>query len=83
MEDLQRRPLNRAYDGIRSAPYANRDVLETSRPPSAPPSSFVAHSTMSTLPPVTAKPVTPHPGNLPPPSSVASRTPYMVSSTNF
>ncbi|KAF7809245.1 SEC23-interacting protein [Senna tora] len=76
-EDLQRRPSDRTYDGIRSAPYVNRDVLDTSRPSSTAPSSFVAHPTMSTLPPVTAKPVTPHPGQLPPPSSVAPRTPYV------
>ncbi|XP_028754363.1 uncharacterized protein LOC114744038 isoform X2 [Neltuma alba] len=69
MEDLQRRPSNRTYDSIRSAPC--RDV-EASRPPSTAPSSFVAHSTASTLPLVTAKPVAPHQGQLPPP-----RTPFV------
>lgn len=81
MEDLQRRPLNRTYDSIRSASFVNRDVLETSRPPSTAPSSFVAHPTMSTLPPVTAKPVTPHHGQLPPLSSAAPRTSYAVNAT--
>ncbi|KAK4261257.1 hypothetical protein QN277_004281 [Acacia crassicarpa] len=60
MEDPQRRPSNRAYDSIRSAPTITRDV-EASRLPSAAPSSFV-----------TAKPVAPHQGQLPP-----SRTPFV------
>ncbi|XP_019424107.1 PREDICTED: uncharacterized protein LOC109333210 isoform X2 [Lupinus angustifolius] len=77
VEDLQRRPLNRTYDGVRSVPYAARDVLETSRPPSSASAPFMSRSTMSTLPPVTAKPVQSHPGQLPPSSSVAQRAPYM------
>ncbi|XP_054809484.1 uncharacterized protein LOC129311293 [Prosopis cineraria] len=71
MEDLQRRPSNKKYDNIRSAPYVNRDAVETSRPPSTAP-SFVAHPTASTLPLATAKPVAPHQGQLP-----APRTPYV------
>ncbi|XP_027360838.1 ankyrin repeat and SAM domain-containing protein 6 isoform X2 [Abrus precatorius] len=79
VQDLRRRPLNRSYDGVRSVPYVARDVLETSRPPvSAPaPASFMSRSTMSTLPPVTAKPVASHPGQLPPSSSVAQRASYV------
>lgn len=75
MEDLQRRPSNRTYDSIRSAPSITRDV-EASRLPSTAPSSFVAHSPASTLPLVTAKPVAPHQGQLPP-----SRTSFVVYST--
>lgn len=79
--DPQRRPLNRTYDGVRPVQYAGRDVLETSRPPSAAPSSFMPRSTMSTLPPVTAKPVPSHPGRLPPSGSVPQRPPFVVSFT--
>lgn len=79
--DLQRRPLNRTYDSARSVPYVGRDVLETSRPPSTAPASFMSRSTMSTLPPVTAKSVASHPGQLPPSSSVAPRASYAVNFT--
>lgn len=79
--DLQRRPLNRAYDGVRPVPYVGRDVIETSRPQSATPASFMSRSTISTLPPVTAKPVASHPGQLPPSSSVAQRASYVVNFT--
>ncbi|RDX85673.1 hypothetical protein CR513_33106, partial [Mucuna pruriens] len=81
VQDLQRRTLNRTYDGARSVPYVGRDVLETSRPPVSTPQSFMSRSTMSTLPPVTAKPVASHPGQLPPSSSVAQRSSYVVSVT--
>ncbi|KAK7252342.1 hypothetical protein RIF29_36210 [Crotalaria pallida] len=77
VEDLQRGPLNRRYDDVRSVPYVARDVLETSRPPSSAPASFMPRPTMSTLPPVAAKPVPSHPGQLPPSSSVAQRAPYV------
>lgn len=75
--DLQGRPVNRTYDGGRPVPYAGRDVHETSRPPSAAPSSFMSRPTISTLPPVTAKPVASHPRQLPPSSSVAQRAPFV------
>ncbi|CAK8536947.1 unnamed protein product [Lathyrus sativus] len=76
--DPQRRPLNRTYDGIRPVSYAGRDVLETSRPPSAAaPSSFMSRSAMLSLPPVTAKPVASRPGQHPPSSSVAQRVPFV------
>lgn len=78
MEDLQRRPLNRTFDSVRAVPYVTRDVVETSRPPSTAPSSFITHSKMSSLPPVTAKPVAPQLGQLPPPRTAAQRTSYMV-----
>ncbi|TKY69797.1 SEC23-interacting protein [Spatholobus suberectus] len=77
VQDLQRRPLNRTYDGVRSVPYVGRDVLENSRHPVSTPQSFMSRSTMSTLPPVTAKPVASHPGQLPPSSSVAQRSSYV------
>lgn len=76
-QDLSRRPMNRTYDGVRSVPYVGRDVLETSRPPGNTPQSFMSRTTMSTLPPVTAKPVGSHPGQLPPSSSVAQRPSYV------
>lgn len=73
--DLPRGPLNRTYDGVRSVPFVGRDVLETSRPPSA--ASFMSRPSASTLPPVTAKPVASHPGQHPPPSSVGQRPSYV------
>ncbi|KAL1317291.1 hypothetical protein HN51_069366 [Arachis hypogaea] len=76
VEDLQRRPLNRTYESVTPVPYVTRDV-ESSRPPGTTPASFAARSTMSTLPPVTAKPVTSHLGQLPPSSSVAQRASYV------
>lgn len=83
VEDLQRRPLNSRYNGVRSVPYVARDVLETSRPPSSASASFMSRSTMSTLPPVTAKPVAPHPGQLPPSSGVSQRASYVVNITDL
>lgn len=80
VQDLQRRPLNRTYDGVRPGPYVSRDTLDTSRPPVSTPQSFMPRSSMSTLPPVTAKPVASHAaGQLPPSSSVAQRSSYVVS----
>ncbi|WVZ10461.1 hypothetical protein V8G54_014991 [Vigna mungo] len=79
VQDLQRRPLNRTYDGVRPVPYVSRDVLEASRPPVSTSQSFMSRSTMSTLPPVTAKPVASHGGQLPPSSSVAQRSSYVIS----
>ena len=81
VQDLHRRPVSRTYDGVRSVSYVGRDVLETSRPPISTPQSFMSRSTMSTLPPVTVKPVASHPGQLPPSGSVAQRPSYVVSIT--
>ncbi|KAH1264413.1 SEC23-interacting protein [Glycine max] len=77
VQDLHRRPVSRTYDGVRSVSYVGRDVLETSRPPISTPQSFMSRSTMSTLPPVTVKPVASHPGQLPPSGSVAQRPSYV------
>ncbi|KAG5062005.1 hypothetical protein AAZX31_02G027600 [Glycine max] len=77
VQDLHRRPVSRTYDGVSSVSYVGRDVLETSRPPVSAPQSFMSRSTMSTLPPVTAKPVASHPGQLPPSGSVAQRSSYV------
>ena len=77
----QRRPLNRTYDGVRPVPYVTRDVLEPTRPRSTAPSTLMAHSTMSTLPPVAAKPAASHLGQIPPPSSIAQRASYVVNFT--
>ncbi|XP_061355500.1 uncharacterized protein LOC133300027 isoform X2 [Gastrolobium bilobum] len=74
VEDLRRRPLNRTFDGVRSVSYVTRDVLEASRPPTTATASFMSRPTISTLPPVTAKP---HLGQLPPSSSVAQRASYV------
>ncbi|RZC28327.1 hypothetical protein D0Y65_000358 [Glycine soja] len=78
VQDLHRRPVSRTYDGVRSVSYVGRDVLETSRPPISTPQSFMSRSTMSTLPPVTVKPVASHPGQLPPSGSVAQRPSYVI-----
>ncbi|KAF7829388.1 SEC23-interacting protein [Senna tora] len=78
VEDLQRRPLNRTYDSVRTVPYVTRDVAETSRrPQSTSAASFMAHSTVSTMPPATAKPIAPQLGQLAPPRNAAQKTSYM------
>ncbi|XP_028769521.1 uncharacterized protein LOC114726981 isoform X3 [Neltuma alba] len=81
VEDLQRRPLSRTYNSARPVPYVTRDALENSRPPSAAPASLMSHSTVSTVPSITAKPIAPQLGQLPPPriAAAAQRTSYMES----
>ncbi|KAI9125430.1 hypothetical protein K1719_004046 [Acacia pycnantha] len=82
VEDPQRRPLNRAYDNARLVHYVTRDAHETSKLPSTGPASLMAHSTMSTVPSITAKPTAPQLGNLPPPrnaAAAAQRTSFMGS----
>ncbi|XP_028801842.1 uncharacterized protein LOC114757017 isoform X3 [Neltuma alba] len=81
VKDLQRRPLSRAYDSARPVPYVTRDALENSRPPSAAPASLMSHSTVSTVPSITVKPIAPQLGQLPPPriAAAAQRTSYMES----
>ncbi|XVE92506.1 hypothetical protein REPUB_Repub01dG0103300 [Reevesia pubescens] len=56
VEELQRRPVNRTYDDVRTVPYMGKDVLDAPRPVST--ASFV---TKSTLPTTSAKPMPPGP----------------------
>ncbi|KAJ7943589.1 Sterile alpha motif domain-containing protein [Quillaja saponaria] len=74
VEEMPRRPLNRTSDSVRSVPYMSKNVLVPSRPLGTPSASFMSQSTISTLPPVTARPVPPLIGQLPPPSSIAQKS---------
>ncbi|OMO57328.1 hypothetical protein CCACVL1_25834 [Corchorus capsularis] len=74
VEELQRRPLSRTYDDVRTVPYMGKDVLDGPRPVNTPP--FV---TKSTLPTSSAKPMPPGPPiptPVPPPSSIVQKSSY-------
>lgn len=76
VEDLQRRPLNRTYDDVRSVPYMKKDVLDATRPATTAP--FMSNTA---LPPGPAKhmaPVPPHMNQVPPLSSTVQKPPYVV-----
>ncbi|OMO50787.1 hypothetical protein COLO4_37887 [Corchorus olitorius] len=76
VEELQRRPLSRTYDDVRTVPYMGKDVLDAPRPVNTPP--FV---TKSTLPTSSAKPMPPGPPiptPVPPPSSIVQKSSYPV-----
>lgn len=78
-EELQRRPLNRAFDDVRSVPYMSKDVLDTARPANAAP--FMSNPP---LPPGSVKPVAPPPphlSQLPPLSSIVQKSSYVVHAT--
>ncbi|XP_004297673.1 PREDICTED: ankyrin repeat and SAM domain-containing protein 6 [Fragaria vesca subsp. vesca] len=75
VEDLQRRPLNRTYDDVRSVPYMKKDVLDATRPATTAP--FMSNTA---LPPGPAKhmaPVPPHMNQVPPLSSTVQKPPYV------
>lgn len=75
-EELQRRPLNRAFDDVRSVPYMSKDVLDTTRPANAAP--FMSNPP---LPPGSVKPVAPPPphlSQLPPLSSIVQKSSYVA-----
>ncbi|CAN6728487.1 unnamed protein product [Malus baccata var. baccata] len=74
-EELQRRPLSRAFDDVRSDSYMRKDVLSATRP-----ASTVPFMSSSPLPHVSAKPVAPPPPHLsqiPPPSSIVQKSSYV------
>ncbi|XP_068332781.1 uncharacterized protein [Pyrus communis] len=74
-KELQRRPVSRAFDDVRSVPYMSKDVLNATRPASTTP--FMSSSP---LPPVSAKPVAPPPPHLsqiPPLSSIVQKSSYV------
>ncbi|PQQ05990.1 uncharacterized protein Pyn_01119 [Prunus yedoensis var. nudiflora] len=74
-EELQRRPLNRAFDDVRSVPYMSKDVLDATRPANAAP--FMPNPP---LPPGSVKPVAPPPphlSQLPPLSSIVQKSSYV------
>lgn len=76
VEDLQRMPLNRTYDDVRSVPYMNKDVLDATRPASA--AAFMSNTA---LPPAPAKhmaPIPPHMNQVPPLSSTVQKPSYVV-----
>ncbi|KAE8023396.1 hypothetical protein FH972_009095 [Carpinus fangiana] len=71
MEELQRRPLNRTHDDVRSVPYMRKDVFDTTGPMST--GTFVAKHAP---PPAPAKPLPPSLGQLPPPTGIVQKIPY-------
>ncbi|KAL5552965.1 hypothetical protein UlMin_040366 [Ulmus minor] len=77
VEELQRRPLNRTLNDVRSVSYVSKDVFDNSRPLGS-----LSFTSNSALPPGSVKPVAvaPRMSQLPPPpsSSVLSKGPYMV-----
>ncbi|KAJ0037946.1 hypothetical protein Pint_23078 [Pistacia integerrima] len=77
VEHLQRRPLSRTYDDVRTVPYMSKDVHNAPRPVSSAP-----YMTKPALPSGSAKPVPPVPqllGQLP--SSTGPKSSYMVRAT--
>ncbi|XP_050372907.1 uncharacterized protein LOC126790629 [Argentina anserina] len=75
VEDLQRRPLNRTYDDVRSVPYMKNGVLDATRPASTAP--FMSNSA---LPPGSARHMAPVPlqmNQAPPLSSTVQKPPYI------
>ncbi|EXB82657.1 hypothetical protein L484_027838 [Morus notabilis] len=73
VEEIPRRPLNRTMDDVRSVPYMSKDVIDTTRP-----MGTVGFTSNSALPPGPLKPVAPNMSQLPPLSSIISKSPYMV-----
>lgn len=76
VEELQRRPVNRTYDDVRTVTYMGKDVLDAARPVST--TSFVAKST---LPTTSAKPMPPGPpipNPIPPPTSIVQKSSFSV-----
>ncbi|GAY36476.1 hypothetical protein CUMW_022320 [Citrus unshiu] len=74
VEDLQRKPLSRTYDDMRSIPYMSKDVHNAPRPMSTSP-----YMTKPTLPPGSVKPLPPGPpliGQLPPPPGIVQKSSY-------
>ena len=72
MQELQRRPLNRTHDDVRSVPYVRKHVFDTPGPMST--ATFVAKH----APPAPAKPLPPPLGQLPPPTGIVQKIPYAV-----
>ena len=71
--EIQRRPLNRTLDDVRSVPYMSKDVIETPRP-----MGTVSFTSNPAMPPGPLKPVAPHLSQLPPLSSIVPKSSYMV-----
>ena len=76
VEDLQRRPLNRTYDDVRSVPYMKKDVLDATRPASTAP--FMSSTALPPGPAKQMAPVPPHMNQVPPLSSTVQKHPYTV-----
>ncbi|KAJ6721830.1 PA-PL1 PHOSPHOLIPASE FAMILY [Salix viminalis] len=75
MDHLQRRPLNRAYDDVRTVSYMNKDVLDTPRSVSSS-STFMTKSAMPPPSTVPAMSVAPLMSQLPPPSGIVHKSSY-------
>ncbi|TYI33446.1 hypothetical protein ES332_A04G133700v1 [Gossypium tomentosum] len=72
--ELQRRPVSRTYDDVRTVPYMGKDVADALRPVST--ASFV---TKSTLPTTSSKPMPPGPPIpiIVPPSNIVQKSSYL------
>lgn len=73
VEEIQRRPLNRTLDDVRSIPYMSKDAIETPRP-----MGTVGFTSNSPLPPGPLKPVAPQMSQLPPLGSIMPKSSYLV-----
>ncbi|XWS22541.1 hypothetical protein CRYUN_Cryun29cG0045500 [Craigia yunnanensis] len=71
VEELQRRPVNRTYDDVRTVPYMGKDVLDAPMPVST--ASFVTKSTFPTTSAKTMPPGPPNPSPISPPSSIVQK----------
>ncbi|KAK9276551.1 hypothetical protein L1049_006085 [Liquidambar formosana] len=71
VEDIQKRPLIRTYEDIRSVPYTSKDVLDSTRPMSN--QGFLTQATALNS---SAKPAAPLAAQLPPPSGVVQKSTY-------
>lgn len=74
VEEMPRRPVNRAFDDVRPVSYMSRDVVDTSRPVS----STAAFMTKSTLPSASAKPAVSLIGQHPTSSGIVQKSAYTV-----
>lgn len=73
VEEIQRRPLNRTLDDVRSIPYMSKDAIETPRL-----MGTVGFTSNSPLPPGPLKPVAPQMSQLPPVGSIMPKSSYLV-----
>jgi len=74
-EEMQRRPLMRSYDDVRTVPYMGKDDLKVSRPMGT--ASFMAKPTLSAAPTKAVAPL-----QTPPPlSGVIQKSSYAVQTT--
>ncbi|XP_022726797.1 uncharacterized protein LOC111282808 isoform X2 [Durio zibethinus] len=74
VEELQRRPVNRTYDDVRTVPYMGKDVLDAPRPVRT--GSFVTKPTLATTSAKPMPPGPPIPSLVPPPRGIVQKSSY-------